>query len=352
MKKYNKAECNKCLIFGSLLVFALAINNQVFGQINIDEIHNNAIVVDAHAHNISFHNDDKQLDLQMLKNGGVDAVGLYFAYYPIKNSTLLDRVKSDITKLQQKIDDGKYQLKITTNSTQIEKAVVNGNIAIIPGVEYFYGIFQNNPGTLDSLYEVGIRAITLMDNKYDLLSSEKQEKSSVILSDFGKRIIERMNQLGMLIDISHLNDEMQKAVIDYSASPVIASHSPVRGVHDVERNIPDEILLKLKEKNGAIMITFNSGALAGLENGNTNIEKLMDHLMHAIKIIGIDHVGIGSDFNGSGQRSPKGLENASGFPNITSHLIERGLTREDVEKILGLNYLNLLKRLEESSNEK
>lgn len=190
-----------------------------------------------------------------------------------------------------------------------------------------------------------------MDNKYDLLSSGKQEKPSKTLSDFGKRIIERMNQLSRLIDISHLNDEMQKAVIDYSASPVIASHSPVRSVHDVERNIPDEILMKLKEKNGAIMITFNSGALAGIETGNTNIDKLIDHVMHAIKIIGIEHVGIGSDFNGSGQRSPKGLENATGFPNITSHLAERGLSKEDVEKVLGLNYIHLLKRVEESSNE-
>jgi len=352
MRKLKEAEYIKIVILGLFLGFTSVKSSHVYGQITIGKIHNEAIVVDAHAHGLSFNNDAKQLNIKMLKRGDVDVVGLYFAYYPLQDLTLLCRVKSDIKELQNEIESSDYNLILVENSQQIETAVGNGNLAIMLGVEYFYGIFQNKVCTIDSLYEIGIRAVTLMDNEYDLLSSENLEKeSSAVLSDFGKLIIDRMNKLGMVIDISHLNDDMQKAVIDYSARPVIASHSPVRGVHDVARNIPDEILLKLKEKNGAIMITFNSGILAGLENGRTDINRLIDHIMHAIEVMGSEHVGIGSDYNGSGQRSPNGLENASGFPNITSHLLERGLSRTDTEKVLGLNYLNLLKRVEAYSNE-
>lgn len=354
MCKFKTVKEPRIRIIIMIFFIHCCMSMQILGQSRLDKIHDNATVVDAHAHNLNFNNNesDNQLNLKMLEKGGVDVVGLYFAYYPIKNSTLLAKVRSDISKLQKQINTGKYHVSIASNSEQIAKFINNGNVAIMTGVEYFYGVFQNDISTLDSLYELGIRAITLMDNEYDLLSIKNQEEqSSVTLSDFGKRIIARMNQLGMLIDISHLNDEMQQIVIEYSDCPVIASHSPVRAVHNVERNIPDEILLQLVEKHGAIMITFNSGALAGLDNGRTNIDKLIDHIMHAIKIVGIDYIGVGSDFNGSGLRSPNGLENASDFHIITYHLAKRGLKSVEIEKILGLNYLNLLKRVEKFAHE-
>ncbi len=344
----------QCLMIMLTIAFTVFNVKQLSAQYAADKIHREAVVVDAHAHQLTLGNDkpDNQLNLKMLEEGAVDAVGLYFAYYPLENTSLVEQVRNDMGQLQTQIAMANHPVDVASGSGQVLEIVEKGNIAVVPGVEYFYGVFQKNTGTVDSLYGLGIRSITLMDNEYDRLSLKgHEEHTSAALSDFGKGVIDRMNRLGMLIDISHLDDQMQLAVIDYSDSPVIASHSPVRGVHHTDRNIPDEILKKMAAKNGAIMITFNSGDLAGVKNGRTDIDRLIDHIMHAIQIAGIDHVGIGSDFNGAGLRSPAGLENASGFPGITAALLNRGLSDDNIGKVLGLNYLNLLESVEEFAHE-
>lgn len=315
------------------------------------EIHKNAVVCDAHTHQLVFNKEDKieyhpnskQLEFEMVKKGGIDAIGLYFAYYPLKDETLVSRVKSDFKTFQNRIDNHTDKYTIISKTSDIKQGINHNDLMIIPGVEYFYGALNGSISTIDSLYNLGIRAMMLMDNEYERLSYENgNANGDRNLNVLAQRSIERMNSLGMLIDITHLDDQMQEKVIDHSDYPVIASHSSVRGIHNIERNIPDYIIHKLVKKGGSIMITFNSGNLTGLEEGRCNIEPLIDHIDYAVKVAGIDHVGIGSDFNGAGLRSPKGLEDASGFALITYHLLKRGYTEDEIKKIMGENYLRLL----------
>ncbi|MFO7827336.1 MAG: membrane dipeptidase [Bacteroidales bacterium] len=342
-----------------ILLFSCTIKTGYGQQINLDaslwekalEIHDKALVIDAHAHQLVFSEEDKekyypnalQLDIKMIEKGKVDGIGLFFAYYPLKDQTLFERVKADINTFHKRIKNHNVDYSLISDIRSVEEAITNKNLLIIPGVEYFYGALDGKSSTIDSLYKIGIRAMTLMDNDYERLSyTNEGSPGERNINLLGKKTIQRMNELGMLIDISHLDDQMQELVINYSAMPVIASHSPVRAMHNVDRNIPDHILKQIAQKDGAVMITFNSGDLAGKSEGRCDIEWLIDHIDHAVKVMGINHVGVGSDFNGAGLRSPVGLEDASGFPLITYHLLKRGYTEDEVKKIMGENYMTLL----------
>ncbi len=319
---------------------------------SVYSIHKEMIIVDAHNHNFCLYqgdqNEQNQMTIQAVVAGHLDVIGHFFAYYPLEKITLVQQVKKDLKKLNNCLIQNSSRAIIATELEKIRSYVRQNQKVIIPGVEFFYGTFNNDISVVDSLYRMGIRVFTLMDNQYDQLSKRAQGDTPD-LNDFGKALIRRMNALGMVIDISHLNDNMQTRVIDYSASPVIASHSSVRGVQKTDRNIPDDILRQLAKKNGIIMISFNSGSLAGVKEGRTEISELIRHIDHAVEVAGIDHVGIGSDFNGAGLRSPKGLETAAGFPNITRCLIEAGYSDEETSKILGENYLSLLAEIAQKS---
>ena len=316
------------------------------------KIHEEAVVWDAHAHQLVFGEADKekyypnscQLDMKMVEKGKIDGIGLYFAYYPLKDHTLFERVKADMKFFQRRINRHMSDYSLISGLQKLDNGISNNDLLIVPGVEYFFGALDGKVSTIDSLYKIGIRTITLMDNEHDRLSYiDENSPGERNINELGKKSIHRMNELGMLIDISHMNDQMQELVIQYSAMPVIASHSPVRAIHYAARNIPDHILKRLAQKGGSVMITFNSGALAGIKEGRCEIERLIDHIEHAVKVMGIDHVGVGSDFNGAGLRSPERLEDASGFPLITYHLLKRGYTEEEVKQIMGDNYMAILK---------
>jgi membrane dipeptidase len=319
-------------------------------------IHQEAVVFDAHAHKLVIDPEDpdsqnpeaSQLSFEKVRKGGIDGLGLYFAYYPIKNGTLLSRVQEDLERLREEIVSREHPIAVISEFQNLPKAIKSQELVIIPGVEYFFGALNGDLSAIDSLHESGIRTITLMNNQHDVLSEKSGEPgNSYQLTEFGKKVIDKMNKKGMVIDISHLSDPVQMNVINHSQAPVIASHSSVRGVHDVPRNIPDSILIRLSEKGGAVMITFNSGVLAGVEEGRCNPERLIDHIDHAVQIAGTDHVGIGSDYNGAGRRSPRKLEDASGFPWITYHLLKRGYSEDAIRKILGKNYLKTLEAIKQ-----
>jgi membrane dipeptidase len=193
----------------------------------------------------------------------------------------------------------------------------------------------------------------------------------------------------MLIDITHVPDRLQREIIEESKAPLMASHSCVRALHDKPRNIPDDILKAIADKGGVVAITFFSGHLskdfteqsaqadAEYETEKAKLEKkfgddkaeldrrlrdleaelapkkvaidlVIDHIDHAVKIAGIDHVGIGSDFGGD--TLPSGLEDARGFPLITYHLLKRGYSGDDIKKILGRNLLRVLEESQKSAN--
>lgn len=354
MNRFIKIAWNKemLLLMSLLFFFSSVMAQKTTGTQDPlwDEaisIHEEALVVDAHAHQLVFGLEDRkayhpeatQLDISMAKEGGLNAIALHFAYYPIENGTLYQQVKKDMEILQERIAKSEEKVMIAQNLSKAESKLV-----LLPGVEYFFGAFKREISTLDSLYDIGVRTITLMNNKFDVLT-RSSGKDKADLNAFGLALVKKMNRKGMLIDISHLDDPTQMAIIQASDKPVVASHSPVRGAHDVPRNISDKALTAMAQKGGAVMITFNSGNLAGVEEGRCSIEKLIDHIDYAVNLVGLEHVGIGSDFNGAGLRSPKGLENASGFPLITYHLLKRGYSREEIFKIMGGNYQRILNKV-------
>src|SRR6185369_16651164 len=173
------------------------------------------------------------------------------------------------------------------------------------------------------------------------------------LSEFGKDVVREMNRLGMMVDISHVGDETFWKVIETTQSPIIASHSSCRALTNVPRNLTDDMLKALAKNGGVIMVNFYNGFIntdyakpgdpVPTKTAQTaTLDMLMAHFEHAIKVAGIDHVGIGSDFDGVDGLLPPGMEDISKLPNITYELLKRGHSEADVKKVLGENLLRVL----------
>jgi membrane dipeptidase len=260
------------------------------------------------------------------------------------------------------------------------------NIVTLP-----MGIENGAPieGSIDNLkhfYERGIRYITLSHGKSNHIcdSSYDPERKWNGLSPFGISLIKEMNKLGMMIDVSHVSDSTFYQVLKISKAPVIATHSSCRHfTPGFERNISDEMIKKLAENRGVIQITFGSYFISGdyqkkmsefskyLDEHNISrwsdegkrsydefvaeniidygsAELLADHIDHAVKIAGIDHVGLGSDFDGISEL-PEGIKDVSSYPRIIYELLKKGYSEKEIEKICSANFLRVWKEVEDYS---
>ena len=239
----------------------------------------------------------------------------------------------------------------------------------------------------------GVRYITLTHGKSNQISDSSYDEERVWegLSPFGRQVVEEMNRQGIMIDVSHVTDEAFDQVLDLTRAPVIASHSSCRSfTGDWERNMSDEMIRRLGENGGVIHINFGSAFLTqeawetsqamweavekyqeeqGLEEGDEAVEAfaeayraenpqvladvtdVVDHIDRAVALAGIDHVGIGSDFDGVGPSTPTGLKDVSYYPNLIRHLLERGYSDEDIRKILGENTLRVWAEVEKVAAE-
>jgi len=237
-------------------------------------------------------------------------------------------------------------------------------------------------------HDRGVRYITLTHGKSNQISDSSYDEERVWhgLSPFGGQVVAEMNRLGIMIDISHVTDEAFDQVLDLSRAPVIASHSSCRSfTGDWERNMSDEMIRRLGENGGVIHINFGSAFLtqeaweasevmwdaveeyreehdlleddpvvetfteAYREENPTvlaDVSDVVDHIDHVVELIGIDHVGIGSDFDGVGPSTPTGLKDVSYYPNLIRHLLERGYSDDDIRKILGENTLRVWSEVE------
>ncbi len=235
----------------------------------------------------------------------------------------------------------------------------------------------------------GIRYITLTHSKANHISDSSFDPKHKHkgLSKFGKQVVGEMNRVGIMIDVSHLSDRAFWHVMETSKAPVIASHSSCRHfTPGWERNIDDEMIRALAEKGGVVMINFGSDFLSGelkkdrdaheaaiakvLKDGKlrpdtpdgeaaaaaheaehpgprATVEQVADHIEHVIALVGVDHVGLGSDFDGVGDSLPDGLRDVSQYPNLVRVLLERGHSRQDIEKILGENSLRVWQAVED-----
>jgi membrane dipeptidase len=292
---------------------------------------------------------------------------------------LIDSVEAIVARAPNKF-------AIATSPSQVKAQFEQGLISLPMGMENGSPI-QGSLDNLKAFYERGIRYITLAhsqanhisDSSYDLRRKWKG------LSPFGKTLVTEMNNIGIMLDISHVSDDAFYQVIELTKVPVIASHSSLRRfTPGFERNMNDDMIKKLGENGGVVMINFGSSFVskaAGqwrtgltnarkallekegedspkLENFDENyrkevpypystLDEVLDHIDHVVKLVGVEHVGIGSDYDGVGDSLPIGLKDVASFPNLVQGLLDRGYQRNDIEKILSGNVLRVWQQVED-----
>lgn len=242
--------------------------------------------------------------------------------------------------------------EMADTAADVKRIIADGKIASMIGVEGGHSI-QNSLQVLRMLHEQGARYMTLTHSKtLAWADSATDDPKNDGLSPFGKEVVREMNRIGMLVDLSHVSDKCMTDALAISKAPVIFSHSSARAICDHPRNVPDEVLKLTAENGGVVMVNFMSGyvvpktQLEKDRNARGDYKIVCDHLEHIIKVAGIDHVGIGSDYDGV-RSLPVGLDDVSYYPNLTQELLNRGYNKEQIHKILGGNVIRALAQAEQ-----
>ena len=299
--------------------------------------------VEAPAHDLRgstpFHTD-----IARLRAGRVG--GQFWSVYIPFEATAEGAAKVQLEQIDianQIIEKYPDALELALSTSDLEAAFGRGRIGSMLGMEGGHAI-ENSLGALRAYYAMGVRYMTLTHNgTLDWADSCCDEARHGGLSEFGKEVVREMNRMGMLVDLSHTSPETMNDVLDVAEAPVIWSHASARGVHDHARNVPDQVLRRLPENGGVVMVTFVPGFLTS--NDEATIADVADHIDHIANIAGVDHVGIGSDFDGI-ESTPVGLEDVSTYPVLFAELSRRGWTEEDLAKLAGENVLRAWREAE------
>lgn len=366
------------------------------------EIHRKAIVIDGHNDITSPMIDEGydlgtpsvgkyHTDIARMKQGGMTAQ--FFSIYVDQKYAkeggsarrAMDMIDS-VYRLAERYPDDFF---MATTVADIRRAKRQKKIAALMGIEGGHAI-ENSLAALRDFYRLGIRYMTLThNNTNDWADSCCDTARNNGLSDFGREVVREMNRLGMFIDVSHVSDKTMSDVLDVSTAPIIASHSSSRALANHRRNIPDELLRRIAQNGGVVMVNFYPGFIdqkvidAAKERSDrlkpqldalseqykddpkrlqeerdkllatyplpvTPLSILIDHIDHIAKVAGIDHVGLGSDFDGV-PSLPEGMKDIAQLPNITYELLKRGYTEQDIRKVLGENLLRAFAQAEEVS---
>ncbi|GHE28427.1 membrane dipeptidase [Sphingobacterium griseoflavum] len=326
-------------------------------------------------------------DIPRLKKGGVD-VQVFAVWSDDKKfgkGQAFKHANAQIDALEKMVRANAKDIALAKSSADVQQIVNEGKIVALIGVEGG-NMIENSLDNLEALYQRGARYLTLTWN-YNLpwataaaIESKTAHREGKGLSVFGKSLVKKMNALGMMIDLSHAGEQTFYDVLSISTKPVLVSHSNAYSLMPHYRNLKDAQLEALRKNGGVVGVNFYSGFLdpgfAGRvkklyrrhfgDKGNYGLsatrqyEKLpktlqhqadaplstlLDHIDYLVKKVGVDHVAIGSDFDGI-ESAPQGLEDVSKFPVLTDALLQRGYSKADVVKIMGLNFLRIWKENE------
>jgi len=376
-----------------------------------DDIHSEILTIDTHVDTpLRFTNSDfelsiwhdgkkdgSKLDFPRMKEGRLDAA--FFAAFvgqgprtPEGNAKAKESILRTIDSIKSKLNQNLSLAELAWSSDDAYKIKKKGKRAIYIGMENGYPV-GSNISLIQTYYDLGVRYITLCHTKHNDICDSSLDPDSAEhngLSEFGKEAIKEMNRVGMMVDISHVSDKAFYDVIELTKTPVIASHSSVRALCDNPRNLTDEMLIKLAENGGVIQICFftdylktpepnpvrdsafqkfrerydNYDVLSKQEREKARAERIeldkkfprkladvsdvVDHIDYVVKIAGIDHVGIGTDFDGGG--GVDGCFDASEMKNVTIELLKRGYSEKDIEKIWGGNFMRVFRKVEKFSS--
>jgi membrane dipeptidase len=239
-------------------------------------------------------------------------------------------------------------LQMAGNASEVEAAFGAGRIASLLGMEGGHAI-ENSLGALRAFFDLGVRYMTLTHSAtIDWADAGTGEPTHGGLTRFGEEVVREMNRLGMLVDLSHTSPATMHDVLDVAEAPVIFSHSSARALTDHPRNVPDDVLERLPANGGVVMVTFVPSFVT--DDGNATLSDVADHIEHVRNVAGIEHVGIGSDFDGI-DSTPRGLEDVSTFPALFEELSRRGWTEADLGMLAGDNLLRVMRETESAARE-
>ena len=382
--------------FLPLLLFPLLSQSQ-----SVQKLHKKAIVVDSHndiitaciEKNVRMDQDLRgktHSDLQRMKEGGLD-VQIFSVWCDGEKPAPFQFANREMDLLDEVVKNNPDKIALTRTTAEMEQAVKEKKIAALFGVEGGHMI-ENSLEKLDQIYSRGARYMTLTwNNSTDWATSawdETYKKDSLAkahkgLTDFGREVVKRMNRLGMMVDLSHVGEQTFWDAIATTRSPVIVSHSNAWSICPVPRNLKDDQILAVGKNGGVIALNFYSGFVdstykkkealfqkahrkeidsliasgvqteyaltlitekyaAEANEARPSLEQLLAHLDHIVRLIGPDHVGIGSDFDGISS-SPKGLDDVTSYPLLTDALLKRGFTKKQITNILGGNIIRVWK---------
>jgi membrane dipeptidase len=396
----------KCLLAGLVLAGAMATATAADGiSARAKRLHFSSLVIDTHDDttqrfldgdfDLGARNALGSIDIPRMKEGGLGAI-FFSIWVPSKitGTEAVQRGRAQIDAVREQVRKHSSDLILATTADEIRVAHKEGKIAALIGIEGGH-LIGNDLDVLRSYASLGARYMTLTHTgnvEWADASTAKPEHNG--LTEFGKGVVREMNRLGMIVDVSHVSDKTFSDVLEVSRAPVFASHSSCRAICDAPRNMTDDMIRAMAAKGGVIQINYHVSFLSqefrnaekahpewdkaiALEvkkrcrekEGCQLIEgdritreyvlrgdlprvdwtKIIEHIDHAVKVAGIDHVGLGSDFDGANM--PFGMEDATKLPQITNALLEKGYSEGDVRKILGENTLRVMAEVEHVSRE-
>jgi len=319
-------------------------------------LHKEAIVVDTHCdtlmsyipqrgrpqRSLGVRSDQGHIDLPRLIDGGVtcQTFALYTGNRPIvPDATLKALQMVDVFYEGIESNDGIISV---TNPGEIEAAKKEGKVTgmlSIEGAEPLMG----NIGLMRVFHRLGVRIMSYTWNyRTPFADGLSARRSNGKLTDLGVQGLEEMDRLGIVFDVSHICDSNFWDVADIMKGPFIASHSNCRQIADITRNLTDDMIVALADHDGVMGLNFGAGFV--LKGADPDVGHLIDHVDRVKDLVGVDHVGLGSDFDGIG-KTPVGLEDATGMPNITREMVRRDYSDEDILKVLGGNFMRVFKKV-------
>ncbi len=319
-----------------------------------------------------------QTDFARLRQGGVGAQfwSVYIpGEFPDSGYARMQLEQIDIARRLIAMYPDQLELALTT--ADVERIRAAGKVASLLGMEGGHAI-ENSLGALRMYHALGVRYMTLTHN----VTLNWADAASDIarydgLTEFGREVVHEMNRLGMIVDLSHVSPATMHDALEVSAAPVMFSHSSARAVLDHPRNVPDDVLVKLKANGGVVMVTFVAGFISPGQRAWTQafsdsmakitdaaarreaadryrqanprpratVAELADHVEHVVRVAGVDHVGLGGDYDGTSDL-PAGMEDVSGYPLLFAELMRRGWNDTDLRKLADGNMLRVLRQAE------
>src|SRR2546423_969475 len=367
-------------------------------------IHRRAVAIDMHADTVQFMIDEgadinqrlttTQLDAPRMREGGLDAqffsIWVEPQFYGRGGGGAVARDDEQIKAVRALAEEHPEPGPLATTASDIRRAASEGKLAALMGLEGGYAIDEKIE-SVERYHQMGVRYMSPTWT-YSLSwagSSGDPEGASRGLNDFGRKVIREMNRLGMLVDVSHVSDKTFWDIVETSTRPVIATHSNCRAITNVPRNLTDDMIRAVAKTGGVVSVVFypafvepgwqekkervdaliaplveeagrraeGRGSAKRIARGPVSgreyaarlppvyVSRVVEHIEHIVRLVGVEHVGVGSDFDGI-QAVPADLSTVAQLPNLTAELLRRGYSEEDVDKILGGNILRVMEEVE------